>query len=97
MEIEITEASKEVFRLYAKDAGNWSGGCGWVSDGNIDPTKEQRGNLGDLVKKGLVKITGDKEDNPSGTGKVLHFTEAGVEFAKMLGIDLTWVDIWEGL
>lgn len=84
MRVEITEASKEVFRLYAEDAGQWSG-CPWVSDGNIDPTKEQRGNLSDLVKKGLIKI------QDSDGQKVMHFTESGVKFAETLGIDLSYV------
>ena len=85
MRVEITEASKEVFRLYAEDAGNWCGGCPWVSDGNIEPTKEQRGNLSDLVKKGLIKI------QDSDGQKFLEFTESGVEFANTLGIDLSYV------
>ena len=90
MEIEITEASQKVFWLYADDAASWCGGCPWASEGNISPTKEQRGNIGDLVKKGLIKI------NESDGQKYITFTQAGVEFAKTLGIDLTWVDIWEG-
>lgn len=90
MKIEITEASQKVFWLYADDAASWCGGCPWVSEGNISPTKEQRGNIGDLVKKGLIKI------NESDGQKYITFTQAGVEFAKTLGIDLTWVDIWEG-
>ena len=84
MEIEITEASKEVFREYAKDAGNWSGNP-WVSEGNIQPTKAQRGNLGDLVKKGLIEI------HESDKQKYIIFTEAGIKYAETLGIDLTWV------
>jgi len=84
MEIEITEASKEVFREYAEDAGNWSGNP-WVSDGNISPTRQTRGNLGDLVKKQLIKI----EDSDG--QKYIEFTQLGIKYAETLGIDLSWI------
>lgn len=78
----LTPDSLEVFRMYAEDAPNWSG-TPWVSVGNIDLTREQRGNLTDLVRKGLVVV------NDYGDGDTyLTFTEAGQRRAFDLGIDL---------
>lgn len=79
--MKLTEATLETFKIYAEDAANWSG-TPWVSIGNINPTKEMRGNLSDLVKKGLVTITGSGDDT------YIDFTEAGEEFAKSLGIEI---------
>jgi hypothetical protein len=100
MEIKITEASKKVFLLYAKDAPNWSFQP-YVSHGNISPTKQQRGNLSDLVQKGLIKIEIGQVQQEywtrSGSNWVkdipapfVVFTEAGIQYAETLGIDLTW-------
>jgi hypothetical protein len=80
-QISLTPASLEVFTMYAKDSWNWDGNP-WVSVGNVRPTKEQRGNLSDLVKKGLIEI----EDYEPDTYVV--FTEYGEELAVLLGIDL---------
>ena len=80
----LTADSQATFALYAEDAGNWDG-CPWVSGGNIQPTKAQRGNLSDLVQKGLIVI---HDYNPRET--YLTFTPAGVEYAASIGIDLSW-------
>ena len=81
---ELTKASHEVFILYAKDAPNWSNNP-WVSEGNIQPTKEQRGNLSDLVKKGFIKIIGDGEGDT-----YIEFTPKGVEYAARFGCRVDW-------
>ena len=74
MTIELTAASLATFLEYANDAGNWSDNP-WVSSGNISPTKAQRGNLSDLVKKGLIEICGN------GNGQFIQFTAAGAALA----------------
>lgn len=79
----LTKDSHDTFMLYADDAGNWSGNP-WVSEGNIQPTKAQRGNLSDLVKKGLIEIV-DYEP-----GTYIKFTDAGKAYAGAHGIDLSW-------
>lgn len=80
----LTAASHEVFMTYAYDAGNWSGNP-WVSVGNIQITKEQRGNLSDLVKKGLIQI------QECGWGQAfIEFTEAGKQYAAANDIDPTY-------
>lgn len=79
----LTADSQATFALYAEDAGNWDG-CPWVSIGNIDCTKAMRGNLSDLVQKGLINIHEDDGD------KYVAFTPAGVEYAATIGIDLSW-------
>lgn len=79
---ELTDDTLRVFLMYAKDAGNW-GGLPWVSNGNISPTKADRGNLSDLVKKGLIKIEEDSE-----LGRYVAFTPAGSALAGHHGIIL---------
>jgi hypothetical protein len=82
--IELTPASLETFLAYAADAGNW-GWNPWVSSGNISPTKAQRGNLSDLVKKGLIQI-GDSEGRGRARDQYLVFTDSGVELAAAHGV-----------
>ena len=82
--IETTTASKALFIEFAKDSGEW-GGMPLVG-GNVNITKEERGNLTHLKKMGLVVTEAVKED-----GRVLvwlEFTEAGERYANELGIDL---------
>lgn len=83
MTIELTKDSLETFLKYADDAPNWSM-TPWVSQGNITCTKAMRGNLSDLVQKGLIKIHdyGSKES-------YLTFTEEGIKLAAEHGHDLT--------
>ena len=78
---ELTAASLETFLVYARDAGNWSD-TPLVSDGNITCTKEMRGNLTDLKRKGLILIGDD------GDGKFVVFTKAGSELAAQHGIEV---------
>ena len=76
----LTEGSHKVFMMYAEDADNWSG-TPWVSEGNISLTGAQRGNLSDLVKKGLIKIEG--VDNM----QYVVFTEDGKAYAAANGLN----------
>lgn len=87
--IELTAASLETFLEYANDAGNWSDNP-WVSSGNISPTKAQRGNLSDLVKKGLIEIH-DSEGMGRARDQYLVFTDAGVALAAEHGIQVSAV------
>jgi hypothetical protein len=79
---EITEASKQVFIAYAKDAANWSGTP--LVGGNVGGTKEERGNLTQLKRAGLITTMLD------GKHTWLAFTPAGVRFAAELGLDVSW-------
>ena len=89
--IELTAASLETFLMYANDAPNW-GWSPWVSAGNITPTNAQRGNLSDLVKKGLIQIM-DGEGLEGSHETYIRFTDAGAELAAEHGIKVvavTW-------
>lgn len=77
----LTPKSLEVFLLYAEDANNWDGSP-WVSMGNITVTKEMRGNLSDLVQKGLIKIHSYDPD------QYMTFTESGRALALEHGIEI---------
>jgi len=78
--INITEASKALFVAYAKDAGNW-GGCPLVG-ANVGGSKEERGNLTQLKRAGLVITThADGE-------KWVEFTPAGRAYTVSLGITI---------
>lgn len=78
--IELTEASKSLFIRYAKDAGNWSGTP--LVGGNVGGSKEDRGNLTDLKKNGLITTFHDE-------GHIwISFTDAGREYAASLGITI---------
>lgn len=79
--MKITEQSKALFMAYANDADNWSGEPlvgGTVKSNN---PKEDRGNLTQLKRAGLVETFTD--DN----GTWLRFTDAGRAYAKTLGVD----------
>ena len=54
-EINLTPASLDTLLEYAFDSGNWSYRP-YVSCGNVTCTKAMRGNLYDLVQKGLIVI-----------------------------------------
>ena len=78
--IVITTRSKELFVAYAKDAGNWSGTP--LVGGNVADTKEDRGNLTQLKKAGLITTFKDE-------GLIwLDFTKEGKEYAKQNGIEI---------
>lgn len=79
----ITEASRALFVAYADDAGNWSGFP--MVGGNVGGSKEDRGNLTQLKKAGLITTWTDE-------GLTwISFTESGKAFAKECGIDLSWI------
>lgn len=78
--MEITETSKAVFLAYAKDAGNWSGTP--MVGGNVGGSKEERGNLTQLKKAGLIR-TFDSDG-----WKWISFTDAGIKFAAENGIEI---------
>lgn len=81
--MELTPASQEVFMKYAKDAHNWSGEP-WVSAGNVKCTEAMKGNLSDLVKKGLIEI-----EEPFGDGQTcVIYTALGIAYAESLNINL---------
>ena len=80
MNAAITEASKAVFVAYAKDAGNWSGTP--LVGGNVGGGKEERGNLTQLKKAGLITTF------VSEGSTWIDFTAAGKEFATTLGIKI---------
>ena len=79
-EINLPPASLETFLEYANDAANWSFSP-LVSTGNVHCTKAMRGNLADLVKKGLIEIEGERGD------EYVWFTDAGIELALAHGCD----------
>ena len=71
-EIKLTAESRAVFRAYANDADNWSGVP--LIGGNVGGSKEERGNLTQLKRAGLIATYRDG-------GTWLYFTDAGKEFA----------------
>jgi len=73
--ITLTPASKSLFISFAEDADNWGG------EPLLDITAEQRGNLTDLKKHGLLTTFRDE-----GCDWVI-FTDAGREFAAANGIE----------
>jgi hypothetical protein len=77
--LKITETSKTVFKAYADDAANWSGSP--LVGGNVGGTKEERGNLTQLKRAGL--ITTFESDGH----KWLSFTEAGFHYACEVSAD----------
>lgn len=77
----ITETSLALFLAYAKDACNWNGQP--MVGGNVGGSKEDRGNLTQLKRAGLV--TTESDDGCLW----LQFTPAGVALAASHGIDVT--------
>lgn len=84
MNDKLTPDSRELFKALAEDAGNWSGTP--LIGGNVELTKEERGNLTHLKRLGLVTTYTDDE-------RLIwaSFTPAGIELAEELGIDLSWL------
>lgn len=76
----LTEDSLRLFLAYAKDSGNW-GGHPYV-DGNVGLKKEERGNLTQLKRRGLLKTQHDKTENG---GPFIIFTDAGKRLAAEYG------------
>ena len=80
VEAQLTATSIEVFKAYAEDADNWSGTP--LVGGNVGGSKEERGNLTQLKKAGLIQTDVDE-----GCTWVI-FTPLGVEYAASLGITI---------
>ena len=79
--INITEASKALFLALAEDADNWGGTP--LLGGNVDITKEERGNLTQIKKAGLIETFTDE------LGECwVDFTAAGKAYALELGIEI---------
>ena len=78
---QLTAASHNLFMEYADDAKNW-GGRPFLNEGNIEITKEQRGNITDLLKKGFIFICGTED------GDLLAFTEKGIAYAAKQGVEI---------
>lgn len=77
----ITAESLRVFLAYANDAGNWSGQP--LVGGNVGGGPEERGNLTQLKRAGLIKTFVDEGDT------WLYFTTEGVALAAEHGVDLS--------
>jgi hypothetical protein len=79
-ELNITARSLELFLAYADDAGNWNGMP--LVGGNVGGGAEDRGNLTQLKRAGLVETDHDE-------GCIwLIFTDAGRELAAQHGITI---------
>lgn len=81
--VKLTARSHELFMDAAQDAGNWGGLV--PTDGNIEFTKEDRGNLTQLKKAGLVTTFQDEGCS------WIKFTESGKAYAAENGVDLSWL------
>lgn len=77
----ITDRSLALFLEYARDAPNWSG-CPLVG-GNVGGSKEDRGNLTQLKRAGLIRTT----EHERGMAYV-EFTAAGKALAAEHGVQL---------
>ena len=82
--MKLTKTSKALFIAYAQDAGNWNGMP--LVGGNVQGSRQKRGNLTQFKKAGLIGTVKDE------TGTWLWFTAAGIDYAGTLGIDLTWIE-----
>lgn len=75
---QITETSLAVFLTYAKDAGNWGGEP--LVGGNVGGSKEERGNLTQLKRAGLIRTLKDEGDT------FVIFTDAGRALVATYGV-----------
>lgn len=79
--LNITSQSLDLFLAYARDAGNWSGNP--PVGGNVGGSKEDRGNLTQLKRAGLIEtFVSDKLT-------WISFTPAGVALAAQYGINVS--------
>lgn len=78
----LPNAALELFKLYAKDAGNWSGTPLIGGNVNLLGPKQDRGLLSYIKRAGLANTNADE------FGTWLYFTPLGVEFARSLGIEV---------
>ena len=78
--MKITEASMNLFLAFAKDAGNWNGSP--LVGGNVGGSKEDRGNITQLKRAGLITSFTDE-------GLTwINFTNAGTALALEHGITI---------
>jgi hypothetical protein len=80
MTAPITERSLSVFLAYAEDAPNWSGVP--LVGGNVGGSKEERGNLTQLKRAGLI------ETDTDGDHTWIYFTDAGKALARQHGFEV---------
>lgn len=78
--VDITPRSMELFLAYARDAGNWSGTP--LVGGNVGGSAEDRGNLTQLKRAGLISTF------PYDGDTWIEFTESGRALAADNGITL---------
>lgn len=76
--IKLTDASLKLFLFYAEDAGNWAGTP--YLNGNRTFTKEDRGNLTQLKKAGLLRTSGP------GNSAFIIFNDSARALAREHGI-----------
>lgn len=74
----ITATSLELFLAYARDAANWSGTP--LVGGNVGGSKEERGNLTQLKRAGLITTFRDEGET------WISFTDAGIALAATHGV-----------
>jgi len=79
MKTNITEQSLKLFLEYAEDSDNWSGYP--LVGGNVGGSKEDRGNLTQLKRAGLITTWNDD-------GTWISFTDAGKALALEHGIEV---------
>lgn len=80
---DITDRSLRLFLAYAKDAGHWSGTP--LIGGNVGGSAEDRGNLTQLKKAGLI-TTFESEGHTW-----ISFTDAGKALAAEHDVDMGWL------
>lgn len=73
--IKLTDASLALFLRLADDAGNWSGTP--PTDGNVDMSTAERGNLTQLKRAKLLTTFEDGETKMTW----VRFTDAGIALA----------------
>lgn len=79
----LTQRTQDLFLAYARDAANWSGTP--LVGGNVGGSKEDRGNLTQMKRAGLV--TTFEEEGCTW----IKFTPAGVALAKSADVEIAWV------
>ena len=77
---KITTESLRVLLAYAADAGNWSGEP--LVGGNVGGSKEERGNLTQLKRAGLIRTFTSDGD------QFVQFTDAGRALAARHGVQV---------
>lgn len=76
--IKLTNASKELLVELWQDLGNWGGDVVLIN-GNVQVGSKRRGNLSDLIQKGLIEL---EEDDDKYTWASLTFE--GVSYVNNL-------------